>query len=81
VVETPTVDYDRPTGGTMAGIAPEGENLRNAVKWISQQRQDRPDVNLATLVDEASVRFDLSPRDQDFLWRALKEASQTQGDD
>ena len=51
----------------MQTIKPTGENLRRAVKWISEQRQERPDEKLSKLVDEAALRFDLSPADQEFL--------------
>lgn len=51
----------------MATIVPSGENLRRAVKWISEQREERPAEKLTKLVDEAALRFDLSPADQEFL--------------
>ncbi len=50
-----------------AGEAP----IRQAVKWLEEQIQERPGADRATLVDEASRRFDLSPLDADFLWRHL----------
>ena len=48
---------------------PEGEMLRRAVRWISEQRElgtntKRP---LAELIDEAGKTFDLSPKDCEFL--------------
>jgi len=46
---------------------PPGENLRRAVKWISDERQARPDAKLAKLLDEAGLRFDLSPAEQEWL--------------
>ncbi|MGH7353708.1 MAG: hypothetical protein ACRELS_03915 [Candidatus Rokuibacteriota bacterium] len=54
-----------------AGEAP----IRQAVKWLDEQIQERPGVDRATLVDEASRRFDLSPLDADFLWRHLAQWS------
>lgn len=56
----------------MGTVIPPGENLRRAVKWISEQRQERPDEKLAKLVDEAALKFDLSPKDQEFLISALR---------
>ena len=53
---------------------PEGENLRKAVKWISNQRKADPDLDIAALAEKASVRFDLSPGDSEFLARFLKES-------
>jgi hypothetical protein len=43
--------------------------LKKAIEWISQRRQDDPKANLATLIDEACRRFDLSPIQADFLFR------------
>lgn len=54
-------------------ILPEGEQLRKAVRWISEERQTREDANLAKLIDEACVKFDLSPADTDFLFRFFTE--------
>ena len=51
----------------MGTVIPPGENLRRAVKWISEQRQERPGEKLAKLVDEAALKFDLSPKDQEAL--------------
>jgi hypothetical protein len=53
----------------MAGEAP----IRQAVKWIDDQLQDNPKADRVKLVDEASRRFDLSPLDQEFLFRHLAE--------
>ena len=47
--------------------------LRQAVKWIDEQLADSPGSDRVKLVDEASRRFDLSPLDQDFLYRHLAE--------
>jgi hypothetical protein len=43
--------------------------LTKAVKWIDEQRRDHPDRSLAKLIDEASLRFELSPLQTDFLYR------------
>lgn len=45
----------------MTAILPEGESMRRAVRWISQEHAERPDTPLAKLLDEAMLRFDLSP--------------------
>ena len=54
-------------------ILPEGEQLRKAVRWISEERQTRENANLAKLIDEACIKFDLSPADTDFLFRFFTE--------
>ncbi|HWI40026.1 MAG TPA: hypothetical protein VNX25_00895 [Verrucomicrobiae bacterium] len=51
----------------MAGILPEGEDLRRAVKWVSQALQEDPARRVGVLVQEATFKFDLSPKDADFL--------------
>lgn len=48
-------------------IHPKGDALRKAVQWISEERQVRPEEKLTKLVDEAALRYDLSPADEEFL--------------
>jgi hypothetical protein len=57
----------------MATIMPQGEDLRKAVKWISEERQSSPERNMAKLVEEASIKFDLSPADGEFLFKFFRE--------
>lgn len=54
-------------------ILPEGEQLRKAVKWISAERDENPGAALAKLVGDACLKFDLSPKDTDFLVRFFGE--------
>jgi hypothetical protein len=51
-------------------IQPQGDNIRNAVKWISEQRKDNPEVSLQNLIGKAGVMFNLSPKDVIYLSRA-----------
>ena len=51
----------------MSDLLPDGEDLRRAVKWISGNLQTDPDQKVQPLVQEAIFRFDLSPKDADFL--------------
>lgn len=51
----------------MASNLPQGEPLRRAVRWISGRREEAPETPLAALVDEATLRFDLTPRDAELL--------------
>jgi hypothetical protein len=44
-------------------------SLRKAIKWIDDQMRDRPDADRVKLIDEAGRMFDLTPLDQDFLFR------------
>lgn len=54
-------------------IQPQGEDIRKAVKWISEERQAGTAVSNDRLVEQASVKFNLSPKDVDFLMRFVKE--------
>ena len=51
----------------MTTVMPEGEALRKAVKWISAELAEEPDKSIPKLVNEAVTRFDLSPKDSEFL--------------
>lgn len=57
----------------MEGLLPEGEDLRRAVKWISATLQENPDRPVQSVVQEAILKFDLSPKDADFLIGFFKE--------
>ena len=54
-------------------ILPEGEELRKAVTWISEERQTDPKASLAKLIQSACMKFDLSPKDAEFLAQFYKE--------
>jgi len=57
----------------MTNIMPEGESLRRAVKWISEQTKISSDKNILKLVNEATIRFDLSPNDGEFLIKFYRD--------
>ncbi|HAR94936.1 MAG TPA: hypothetical protein DCR97_03085 [Deltaproteobacteria bacterium] len=51
----------------MSDALPEGEDLRRAVRWVSTNVQEGADRPVSKLVEEAISRFDLSPKDSEFL--------------
>ncbi len=51
----------------MATIQPKGENIRQAIRWISQQREDEPQKATSILIQEACLRFNLTPKDEIYL--------------
>jgi hypothetical protein len=55
------------------GIQPQGEDLRKAVKWVSEERKYNPEKKVKAIVQEACMKFDLSPKDADFLLRHMLE--------
>ncbi len=51
----------------MAEVTP---NVRKAVDWISKMSSEEgTKTNIAMLIEQASARFNLSPKDADFLDR------------
>lgn len=50
-----------------AGEAP----IKQAIKWMDDQLHDNPKADRVKLIDDAARRFDLSPADEDFLFRHL----------
>jgi hypothetical protein len=56
-------------------ILPEGEQLRSAIKWISDKRLNNPEARLFKLIEEACLKFDLPPKDEEFLIHVLTEVS------
>ncbi len=53
----------------MSTIMPEGDGVKKAIKWIDQEKADNPERTLMVLLDEAGMKFNLSPKDSDFLFR------------
>lgn len=60
----------------MATVMPEGEALRKAIKWISAQMEEHPGKTRKEFINEAVARFDLSPKDADFLIEFYRKADQ-----
>ena len=51
----------------MTTVQPKGEEIRKAVKWISDERQYGAEKPLIKLIEEAGLKFNLSPADQEYL--------------
>ena len=54
-------------------IQPKGEDLRKAVKWVSEERTHNPEKKIKKVIEEACVKYNLSPKDADFLLRKFLE--------
>lgn len=48
-------------------LLPEGEKLRKAVKWLSNMVKEHPEKSRREIILDAEVRFDLSPKECEFL--------------
>ncbi len=53
-------------------ILPQGEELRKAVKWISDKKQYESETDLHKLIQQASLKFNLSPKEESYLERFIK---------
>ncbi len=51
----------------MSTVMPEGKNVQNAIKWISANFEDNKNQSVQQLVEKAVFKFDLSPKDTEFL--------------
>jgi hypothetical protein len=57
----------------LSDILPEGESLRRAVRWISGQLEEDPERAVMPLVNQATLRFDLTPRQAEYLIHFYRE--------
>jgi len=57
----------------MATIVPKGENVRKALKWISDCRLEDETKSISRLIQEAGLKYNLSPKDEAFLVNFYKE--------
>ena len=58
----------------MNTILPRGESLRSAVRFVSDRLQEENPARLAALVNEATLRFDLTPKEGEYLIRFYRDA-------
>ncbi len=56
----------------MSSVMPEGTAIRKAVQWVSKTREEG-NTPLPNLIEQACVRFNLSPKDAEFLTRFFTE--------
>ena len=54
-------------------LQPDGEDIRKAIKWISEERKYNPDAQDSKLIEDACLKFDLSPMDAEYLRNFMKK--------
>jgi hypothetical protein len=59
----------------MATIQPKGEKIRQTVKWISEKLKEDENRPVSMLIQEASLQFNLSPKEEEFLQSFYKKDS------
>ncbi len=57
----------------MTTIMPEGEDLRRAIQWISELRSSGSQLSTLEMVQQASIKFNLSPLKEDYLMRWVRQ--------
>jgi len=55
----------------MTTIQPQGDLIRKAVQWISDELQDHPEEKRQKLLEQASIKFNLSPKDYAYLQKLV----------
>ena len=58
----------------MATIMPESEHVQKAIKWISANLEEDNQL-LQKLIEKAIFKFDLSPKDTEFLTKFFRESN------
>lgn len=56
----------------MSTVLPQSESLRRAVKWISEELKADENQNKMKLINDATLKFDLSPSEGEFLYNMYK---------
>jgi hypothetical protein len=60
-------------GFVMTPIQPKGEKVRQAIRWISQERMESEKKSPMVLIQEAALKFNLSPKEEEFLRNFYQE--------
>ena len=53
----------------MATIVPEHDEIKKAVKWVSETLEQNPDQPVHTIIKKTVFEFNLSPLNTKFLMR------------
>jgi hypothetical protein len=54
-------------------ILPAGDKMKKTLCWISEMLQTHPEKGRQQISSEAEMRFDLSPKECDFVDRKLRD--------
>jgi hypothetical protein len=57
----------------MATVMPDSEHVQKAIKWISANLEENDKQSMSSLIDKAVFKFDLSPKDTEFLMNFFRE--------
>jgi len=54
----------------MPTIMPEEKRVQDALRWISARREER---KVTELIREAAFQFNLTPKNEEYLYRLLRD--------
>jgi len=57
----------------MSTLLPPGEFIRRAAVFVAETRKAEPTRSLASILDEAGMRFNLTPLDSEALHRLFED--------
>jgi hypothetical protein len=63
----------------MSSTLPPGETIRKAAAFVAEARKAQPSRSLASILDEAGMRFNLTPLDGEALNRLFSSDSSPAG--
>jgi hypothetical protein len=58
-------------------IVPSGDKMKKTLCWISEMLKAHPEKSRQQIISEAEIRFDLSPKECDFIDRNLQDNAAT----
>lgn len=56
-------------------VLPPGDKMKKTLCWISDMLKEHPEKNRQQIISDAEIRFDLSPKECDFIDRKLRNNS------
>jgi len=62
--------------GDVKAVPGMSANLKKAVCWLSETVQDHPERNRDDIIVEAELRFDLTPRECEFLDKNFRKLTE-----
>jgi len=62
----------------MGTIMPEEKKVQDALRWISARRGER---DISELIREASFQFNLTPKNEEYLYRLLRDNEESGGEE
>lgn len=56
-------------------LMPSGDKMKKALCWIIEMIKENPEKSRQQIISEAEIRFDLSPKECDFIDRKLRSGA------